>query len=88
MCGEVSSMSSPSTRACGHRRPARSCCDPSTGAEPPGLKAGPDTSVGASQDFNYSPPPLWVGLHAMPGLNPIEVRKSLESLGICPQDCA
>jgi hypothetical protein len=52
------------------------------------MTVGPDTIVGANQDFNYSPPPLMVGLHAMPGFNPIVVRKSLVSLGICPQDCA
>ena len=49
-------------------------------------EVGPDIIVGANQDFSYSPP-LLVGLHAMPGLNPIEVRKSLSALGICPQDC-
>ncbi len=35
---------------------------------------------------SYSPL-LLVGLHAMPGLTPIEVRKTLPALGICPQDC-
>jgi hypothetical protein len=57
------------------------------------MKDDPDTIVGVNQDFNYSPPPLLVGLHAMPGLNPSEVRLSLvkkpgPDLGICPQDCA
>ncbi len=56
------------------------------------VRIGPEAGVGADQDFNYSPP-LLVGLHAMPGLNPNKVRLSLvkkpsPDLGICPHDCA
>lgn len=39
-------------------------------------------------DFRHGSPKVDLfGLHAIPGLSPIEVRKTLSALGICPQDC-